>query len=203
MAWSSPYKRHVNEHPAYPGYGEEGGEPSSQLSYQGLDGNESYSFSDFVRYTSGQSQKERPCTTFAPDTTTLDTDLGLARGGDADTMLPQNAVQEVTHKYRANYPAGAPTDKSQYSNCPSTSCLCLCVDGTLCLKEISCATVPSHFVAHGVEKKSRKEAIRCMWKGCVKTVTRHTFARHIREVHLGHVRAAGVHSSENDSGQQA
>ncbi|KAI6030560.1 hypothetical protein F5J12DRAFT_779687 [Pisolithus orientalis] len=172
---------------------------------EGLAGNDSYSFSDFVRYTSEQSQKEHPCTTFAPDTTAWDTELelSLTQGGDADKVLPQNAVQEATHGYRASYRAEAPPDESRYSNCPSTSCLCLCVGGTLCLQEISCATVPSHFVGHGIENKSRKEAIRCMWKGCVKTVARHTFVRHIREVHLGHVRGTRLHSWENDSGQQA
>ncbi|KAI6030564.1 hypothetical protein F5J12DRAFT_298331 [Pisolithus orientalis] len=171
--------------PTCSGYGERRGDSSSQLHHQGLVGNDPCSFSDSVRYTSGQSQKGHSCTVFTPDTITWDAELDLARVGDADTVLPQNAVQEVTHGYRASYCTGTPTN---YSNCPSTSCLHLCVDGTLCLQEISCATVPSHFVGHGVKKKSRKKAVRCMWEGCVKTVARHSFVRHVREKHLGHVR---------------
>ncbi|KAI6045428.1 hypothetical protein EDC04DRAFT_58905 [Pisolithus marmoratus] len=104
--------------------------------------------------------------------------LGLARVGDAYTGIPQTAVQE----------AGAPANATQYANCPTARCLYPGVEGTLCLQEISCATVPRHFAGHGVENKSRKEVIRCEWKGCVKKVSRHTFARHIREVHLRHTR---------------
>lgn len=174
------------------------GEGGSYFSLQGLVG-ESCSSGDSVRCTTEQSQVIYHGVPYTPNNTTFERELGLAKAGDTNTGLSQYVGQEAKRVCEASYGADGPVNsrETQYANCPLTRCLYPGVRGSLCLKEISCATVPNHFTGHGIENRTRKVAIRCKWKGCVKTVTRHTFARHIREVHLGHVRGTGVHSSGN------
>lgn len=172
------------------------GEGGSCLSPPGLVG-ESHSFGDSVRCTTEQSQVVYDGVTYTSNNTTFERELGLAKVGDTHTGLSQYVVQEAKRVCEASYGADAPVNETQYASCPLKRCLYPGVGGSLCLKEISCATVPSHFTGHGIENRTRKVAIRCQWKGCVEAVTRHTFARHIREVHLGHVRGTGVHSSGN------
>lgn len=172
-----------NMHPTCPGEGE------SRSSLQGLVG-ESYSSGDSVRCTTEQSQVAYPGVSYTPNNTTLGKDSGV---GDTYTGLSQYTVQEAKRICEASHGADAPVN---YASCPITQCLYPGVGGSLCLQEISCATVPSHFTSHGIENKTRKEAIRCEWEGCVKNVTRHTFTRHIREVHLRHLRGTGVHISQ-------
>lgn len=163
-------------------------------SLQGIAGG-SYSFGDSAQHTSEPSRVVHgPSVTYTLNNTAQTAESGLARARDTYVWVPQNAVQK----------AGATSNENQYANCPTTQCHYPGngIKGNLCLQEISCAAVPSHFTGHGIENKSRKETIRCEWEGCVKTITRHTFARHIREVHLRHTRGTSVHSSGNDSRRQ-
>ncbi|KAI6162480.1 hypothetical protein EDD17DRAFT_549334 [Pisolithus thermaeus] len=164
--------------------GERGNGPS-----QGLVSG-SYSFGDL--YTSELNQAMYPTITYVPNNTTRNAELGSAQVDDARIGLLWDAAQE----------ARAPANETRYTNCSTTRCLYPGAEGMLCLQWISCATVPSHFADHGIENKSRAEMIRCKWKGCVSDVTRHAFARHIREVHLRHLRGTSAHRSENDTGQQ-
>ncbi|KAI6164219.1 hypothetical protein EDD17DRAFT_1506705 [Pisolithus thermaeus] len=188
------------------------GQPSASLLFwsqpnktEGL-ARESYSSSDSVQYISEASQVVHgPSIPYTLNKTTRNAELGLARAGDPYIWVLQDAVHE----------AGAPSNvrnicpisrgsrspasyfhlqENQYASRPTTPCLYPGVEGKLCLQDISCATVPSHFTGHGIGNRSRKEVIRCSWEGCVKKITRHTFARHIREVHLRHVRGTGAHS---------
>ncbi|KAI6157084.1 hypothetical protein BKA82DRAFT_800781 [Pisolithus tinctorius] len=147
---------------------------------------ESYSFSDSVQCNLEPSQVVHPSVTYMPNYTAWATELGSATPDNSYSMPPQNAVQ-------------APANETQFTNCPPARCLYPNVDGTPCLQEINCATVPSHFVAHGIENKSRKKVIHCQWSGCVKKVTRHTFPRHIREVHLRHIRGTNIHKPDSPS----
>lgn len=124
-----------------------------------------------------------------------ETESGSVRVDNPYRVLPHNSEQGVSRVCNASCGAGVTYNETKYSGCPLTRCLYPIVEGTLCLQEISCAIVPSHFVGHGVENKSRKEVIHCRWKGCVTAVARHTFVRHIREVHLGHIRGTSVHIS--------
>lgn len=148
-------------------------------------------------YSSGDS--------YTLDKTTRNAELGLARAGGPYIWVLQNAVHEAEGPFNARNTCpisrGSRSPVSyfhlqgnQYAGCPTTPCLYPAVEGKLCLQDISCATVPSHFTGHGIGNRSRKEVIRCRWEGCVKKITRHTFARHIREVHLRHVRGTGAHS---------
>lgn len=166
--------------------GEEGNGPSLQGR-----ASESCSFDDSVQYTSEPSRVVYgPSVTYTLNNTAQTAEWVLA--GARDTWVLQNAAQE----------AGATSNETQYANCPTTQCLYPGVEGNLCLQEISCAAVPIHFTGHGIENKSRKETIHCEWEGCVKKITRHTFARHIREVHLRHLRGTNTHSSGVDSRRQ-
>ncbi|KAI6151092.1 hypothetical protein BKA82DRAFT_1000866 [Pisolithus tinctorius] len=178
-----------------PGCGEGGGVSSLQGFVC-----ESYPFGGSIQYTSEPSQVIHPSITCMSNNTTSDAELGPAGVDNANSVFPQNAVQEVNRICDASCGAGALVNETQYANCPPTRCLYSNAEGTLCLQEISCGTVSSHFVGHGIRNKSRKEVIYCGWEGCVKAVARHTFVRHIREVHLGHVRGTSAHSS--DSKQQ-
>ncbi|KAI6038417.1 hypothetical protein EDC04DRAFT_1977869 [Pisolithus marmoratus] len=155
---------------------------------EGLVG-ESHSFGDSVQYISEPSQAVYPGTPYAPNNATSEMELGLARAEDAYTVVPHNEMQVVNRVYESRYGVGGPANETQYTNCPLARCLYTGVEGTPCLQEISCATVPTHFAGHSIEKKSRKEVIHCKWKGCVKAISRHTFVRHIR-VHLGHIRCS-------------
>ncbi|KAI6103127.1 hypothetical protein EDD16DRAFT_328763 [Pisolithus croceorrhizus] len=163
--------------------GEEGNGPS----LQGC-ASESCSFGDPVQHTPEPSRVVYgPSVAYTRSNTAQTVESVLA--GARDTWVLQNAAQEVG-------------ETSNYANCPTTQCLYPAVEGNLCLQEISCAAVPSHFTGHGIENKSRKQMIRCEWEGCVKKITRHIFARHIREVHLRHLRGTNTHSSGVDSRRQ-
>ncbi|KAI6100936.1 hypothetical protein EDD16DRAFT_1549746 [Pisolithus croceorrhizus] len=147
--------------------------------------------------------------TCALDNTTRDAEPGLSQVDDALIGLPRSAVQDAGAS--TNYcpifrddgllascvHSASYLQETRYANCPTTRCLYPGTEETLCLQEISCATAPSHFASHGIENKSRTEMIRCKWRGCVKNVTRHAFARHIREVHLQHRRGTSAHTSKN------
>ncbi|KAI6117549.1 hypothetical protein EDD16DRAFT_1519988 [Pisolithus croceorrhizus] len=135
---------------------------------EGLVG-ESYSSGDSVRCTTEQSQVAYPGVSYTPNNTTLGKDSGV---GDTYTGLSQYTVQEAKRICEASHGADAPVN---YASCPITQCLYPGVGGSLCLQEISCATVPSHFTSHGIENKTRKEAIR---------------------FHLRHLRGTGVHISQ-------
>ncbi|KAI6104864.1 hypothetical protein EV401DRAFT_2015169 [Pisolithus croceorrhizus] len=163
------------------------GENENGPSLQGLVSG-SCSSGDSVQYTSESNPVVHSGVTYMHDNTTRNAELGLARVDDAHTGLPQSAVQE----------AGAPSNEARYAGCPTTQCLYPGTEEILCLQEISFATVPSHFASHGIENKSRTEIIRCKWKGCVTNVTRHAFARHIREVHLRHLRGTSAHMSNDE-----
>ncbi|KAI6109026.1 hypothetical protein EDD16DRAFT_1616798 [Pisolithus croceorrhizus] len=152
----------------------------------------SYTFGDSVHYNSESNPLVHSCVNYTPSNTTRNAELGSARVEDAYTGLPQNAVQE----------ARTLANGHQYANCLTMQCLYPGREEMLCLQELSCGTVSSHFASHGIENKSRTEIIRCEWKGCVANVTRHAFVRHIREVHLQHLRGASAHKSENNSRQQ-
>lgn len=129
---------------------------------------ESCAFGDSLRRTSEPSQVKHPSVTYTPSNTTWETEL--------------EEVREI-----------------QGVNCPLAQCLYPGVQGKrFCLENISSATIPDHFISHGIENKSRKEVIHCQWNGCCKKVTRHAFVRHIREVHLGHKRRTSVHPLKKD-----
>ncbi|KAI6011911.1 hypothetical protein EDC04DRAFT_2609659 [Pisolithus marmoratus] len=141
---------------------------------EGLVG-ESHSFGDSVQYISEPSQAVYPSTPYAPNNATSEMELGLARVGDAYTVVPHNAVQVVNRVYESRYGTGGPANETQHTSCPLARCRYTGVEGTPCLQEISCATVPTHFASHGIKNKSRKEVIHCKWKGCDKAISRHTF----------------------------
>ncbi|KAI6111724.1 hypothetical protein EDD16DRAFT_1198574 [Pisolithus croceorrhizus] len=148
----------------------------------------SCSSGDSVQYTSESYPVVHSGVTCMLHNTTCNAELGLSQVDDARIGFPQSVVQET----------GAPANESRYANCPTTRCLYPGTGEILCLQEISCPTVPSHFATHGVENKSRMEMIHCKWRGCVAKVTRHGFVRHIREVHLQHRRGTSAHTSKND-----
>ncbi|KAI6100410.1 hypothetical protein EDD17DRAFT_1516027 [Pisolithus thermaeus] len=125
----------------------------------------SYTFGDSVHYNSESNPLVHSCVNYTPSNTTRNAELGSARVEDAYTGLPQNAVQE----------ARTLANGHQYANCLTMQCLYPGREEMLCLQELSCGTVSSHFASHGIENKSRTEIIRCEWKGCVANVTRHAF----------------------------
>ncbi|KAI6038628.1 hypothetical protein EDC04DRAFT_2603797 [Pisolithus marmoratus] len=164
----------------------------------------SHALDDSGNYTSEPRQVVHPGVAYTPDNTTWETELGLARAPphmDSE-RVGRSLLQEVIRVCEASHGADAPVNVTPYANCPSTPCLYPGVEGTLCLQEISCVTVPNHFIGHGIENKSRKDMIECEWEGCAKRVARHTFVRHVREVHLRHMRGTSVHNSENDPSRQ-
>ncbi|KAI5998895.1 hypothetical protein EDC04DRAFT_3147427 [Pisolithus marmoratus] len=175
------------------------GEGGSGPSLPGLV-RESSLFSDSVQNAS-ESKLVHSSVARTPNNATLEAELEPARIGGTCTVLPENAAQVVNRVYEVSCGARAPVTVTQHTNCRPTRCLYLDADGTLCLQEISCASVPSHLAGHGIKNRSRKEVIQCKWKGCAKAVVRHTFVRHIREAHLGHARGASVQSSEDGSRQ--
>lgn len=192
--------------PTCPGHGE--GENTRSPQYQpsapllfwppdtpeGLVG-EYYSFGNTVQYTPKPNQVVHPSVTSVFNNSIWEAEPGSARVDNPYNVLPQDSVQGVNRVCNAGCDAGVLAKENKYASCPLTRCLYPSVEGTLYLQEISCAVVPGHFVCHGVENKSRKEVIHCRWKGCATTVARHTFVRHIREVHLGHIRGTSVHIS--------
>ncbi|KAI6117577.1 hypothetical protein EDD16DRAFT_1726923 [Pisolithus croceorrhizus] len=91
---------------------------------------------------------------------------------------------------------GSVSQKKGYHNCEQKKCLYPGPNGTRCLQEISCATVPEHFVSHGIMNKPREEMILCQWEGCSEKVGRHNFVRHVREKHLGHARRSAIRDSK-------
>ncbi|KAI6144873.1 hypothetical protein EDD17DRAFT_1654883 [Pisolithus thermaeus] len=94
---------------------------------------------------------------------------------------------------------GSVSQKKGYHNCEQKKCLYPGPNGTRCLQEISCATVPEHFVSHGITIKPR-EMILCQWEECSEKVVRHNFVRHVREKHLGHVRGSATRNSKKERG---
>ncbi|KAI6103189.1 hypothetical protein EDD17DRAFT_1654871 [Pisolithus thermaeus] len=109
-------------------------------------------------------------------------------------------AKDGTQTSREN-PSAASQKKSRvngYDGCVLKECLYLGPNGTRCSQVITCATVPEHFISHGVANKSRDEVISCQWEGCSHRVMRHNFVRHVREKHLGHVRGSATHSSKKE-----
>ncbi|KAI9568474.1 hypothetical protein HD554DRAFT_2038779 [Boletus coccyginus] len=86
---------------------------------------------------------------------------------------------------------GTQTSGSAHSCSRTASCQWL-VGGSseACSAQITCKSVPSHFRdAHHVRKLTADTLIRCWWEGCPKQLKRKYFVRHVRECHLGHIRA--------------
>ncbi|KAI6110118.1 hypothetical protein F5141DRAFT_1203370 [Pisolithus sp. B1] len=116
-----------------------------------------------------------------------------------------HTLKDGTQTSREN-PSAASQKKSRvygYDGCVLKECLYLGPNGTRCSQVITCATVPEHFISHGVANKSRDEVISCQWEGCSYRVMRHNFVRHVREKHLGHVRGSATHSSKKERGYGA
>ncbi|KIM61827.1 hypothetical protein SCLCIDRAFT_856850 [Scleroderma citrinum Foug A] len=61
--------------------------------------------------------------------------------------------------------------------------------GGLCGEIISCSTMSAHFhERHGIVNLPRNYHLTCQWCGCLKSISRHNFVRHVREQHLFHSR---------------
>ncbi|KAF8552551.1 hypothetical protein OG21DRAFT_1511354, partial [Imleria badia] len=60
----------------------------------------------------------------------------------------------------------------------------------VCGSEITSSSVLVHLRdTHGIKKLTEDTLIYCGWEGCPKRVRRKNFVRHVRERHLGHLRA--------------
>ncbi|KIO06701.1 hypothetical protein M404DRAFT_438717 [Pisolithus tinctorius Marx 270] len=80
--------------------------------------------------------------------------------------------------------SNSPTN--QFSNCPRRVCR-YNRDGKECGQPITCGTAPGHFrTIHGIRGMSRKVEISCKWPKCGAKAQRHSFMRHVRNVHLAH-----------------
>ncbi|KAI6042996.1 hypothetical protein EDC04DRAFT_2653917 [Pisolithus marmoratus] len=115
---------------------------------------------------------EHPLTTPYMGSVAGDATWGPIQGRVAPAQIPEKAV-DSGHKANSN----APCRKHAIlcDRCLGMKCLHLSEDGTLCSKDITCASISEHFAGHGVKKKSRAAPILCRWAGCFKLQKRHNF----------------------------
>ncbi|KAI6096733.1 hypothetical protein F5141DRAFT_1152051 [Pisolithus sp. B1] len=111
-----------------------------------------------------------------------------------DNETPQHyegAATSVSSLAGAVDPTQPAIAQNQYSNCPSQRCL-YWRDGNECGESITCGTAPEHFrTVHNIKHMSREDEVVCQWPNCKYDGQKHNFMRHVRQIHMGHMREKG------------